>query len=152
MTQTNVLTVAATARPEPNGIKRRGFASMTPDKRRKIAAMGGVRAHQLGKAHEFTPQEASAAGKLGGKALARSKPRSYFAALGGKGGESTAQDRDHMVQIGRKGGQAVSRNREHMAQIGRKGGQHGRGSQKPRRGDATVQPPAAPTPETPTHV
>lgn len=45
------------------GKARRGFAAMTPEKRREIAAKGGKAAHELGRAHRFTPEEASAAGK-----------------------------------------------------------------------------------------
>lgn len=40
----------------------RGFASMDPDKQREIAAEGGRAAHASGRAHEFTPEEARAAG------------------------------------------------------------------------------------------
>lgn len=41
----------------------RGFASMTPQRRREIASMGGRAAHQAGTAHCFTSDEAKAAGK-----------------------------------------------------------------------------------------
>jgi general stress protein YciG len=41
----------------------RGFAAMTPDKRREIASMGGTTAHKLGRAHQFSTEEARAAGK-----------------------------------------------------------------------------------------
>lgn len=40
----------------------RGFASMDPDRQREIAAEGGRAAHASGNAHEFTSQEARAAG------------------------------------------------------------------------------------------
>jgi uncharacterized protein len=53
-------------RPMSKG--KRGFASMTLARRTAIAKAGGVRAHQLGKAHQFTRAEAIAAGKKGGKA------------------------------------------------------------------------------------
>lgn len=46
----------------------RGFASMDPDKQRAIAAQGGRAAHASGNAHQFTPAEASAAGRKGGTA------------------------------------------------------------------------------------
>jgi uncharacterized protein len=46
---------------------KQGFASMDPDKRRVIASKGGKRAHELGKGHKWTPEEASEAGKVGGK-------------------------------------------------------------------------------------
>ncbi len=47
--------------------KKRGFASMTPEKRSEIARMGGFKAHKLGRAHTWTKEEAKAAGSLGGK-------------------------------------------------------------------------------------
>lgn len=43
--------------------RRRGFASMDPARVREIASMGGRAAHQSGRAHEFTSEEARAAGK-----------------------------------------------------------------------------------------
>jgi general stress protein YciG len=46
----------------------RGFAAMDPQRAREIAAMGGRAAHEQGKAHEFTSEEARAAGKKGGAA------------------------------------------------------------------------------------
>jgi len=48
--------------------KRRGFASMDPEKQREIASKGGRAAHAKGTAHEFTPEEARAAGRKGGQA------------------------------------------------------------------------------------
>lgn len=50
----------------PNNIKKRGFASMSIEQRKKIASMGGISAHAQGKAHEFTSEEARAAGHRGG--------------------------------------------------------------------------------------
>ena len=38
--------------------KRRGFAAMSPEKQREIAAKGGKSAHVKGTAHEFTVEEA----------------------------------------------------------------------------------------------
>lgn len=46
---------------------RQGFASMDPDKQRKIASKGGRAAHRKGTAHEWTTEEARAAGRIGGK-------------------------------------------------------------------------------------
>src|SRR5215213_9278496 len=48
--------------------KKRGFASMDPEKQRAIASKGGRAAHAKGTAHEFTPEEARAAGRKGGQA------------------------------------------------------------------------------------
>ncbi|WP_437818100.1 KGG domain-containing protein [Sorangium sp. So ce1078] len=81
----------------------RGFAAMDQKQQRAIASMGGKAAHEKGTAHEFSSEEARAAGRKGGAAVSR--------------------NREHMAAIGRKGGAAVSQNRGHMAQIGRKGGE-----------------------------
>jgi general stress protein YciG len=52
----------------------RGFASMDPQRQREIASEGGKAAHEKGTAHEFTSEEARAAGRKGGQA--RSENRS----------------------------------------------------------------------------
>ena len=49
----------------------RGFASMEPNKRREIASKGGRAAHRKGTAHEWTQEEACAAGRKGGIATSR---------------------------------------------------------------------------------
>lgn len=85
----------------------RGFAGMDESKQREIASEGGRAAHESGRAHEFSSQEAREAGR--------------------KGGESVSQDREHMSEIGQKGGQSVSEDRGHMADIGKKGGEHSHG-------------------------
>ena len=46
----------------------RGFASMDKDKQRAIARLGGKAAHRKGTAHEWTHEEAKAAGRKGGLA------------------------------------------------------------------------------------
>ena len=51
-----------------NGKSRRGFASMTEEKRKEIAKRGGKRAHEKGLAHEWTSEEAKKAGRKGGSA------------------------------------------------------------------------------------
>ena len=45
----------------------RGFASMTADKQREIASKGGRAAHLKGTAHQWTSEEARAAGRKGGQ-------------------------------------------------------------------------------------
>ena len=60
-----------------------GFASMDPERLKEIGRRGGQRAHQLGKGHTFTPEEAREAGKKGGYAISR--------------------NRVHMAEISRKG-------------------------------------------------
>ncbi len=47
-------------------VSKRGFASMTIEKRKEIASKGGRRAHELGRAHKWTSSTAQAAGKKGG--------------------------------------------------------------------------------------
>lgn len=66
--------------------KSRGFASMDKERQREIASRGGRAAHVKGTAHEFSSDEARAAGQ--------------------KGGKTVSQDKDHMSRIGREGGQA----------------------------------------------
>ena len=51
-----------TAKPAPKK-SLRGFAAMDPQRQREIASLGGRAAHQSGHAHEFTSEEARAAGK-----------------------------------------------------------------------------------------
>lgn len=46
---------------------RRGFASMSPEKQREIASKGGRAAHEKGTAHEWSQDEARAAGRKGGQ-------------------------------------------------------------------------------------
>lgn len=41
----------------------RGFAAMDPQRQREIASLGGRAAHQSGHAHEFSSEEARAAGR-----------------------------------------------------------------------------------------
>ena len=64
----------------------RGFASMDRNKQREIASKGGRAAHEKGAAHEWTSEEARAAGRKGGAASRRRKQQ----AAGG--GESPAHD------------------------------------------------------------
>ena len=50
-----------------NGTSRRGFAAMDPERQRQIARQGGKAAHQQGVAHQWTTEEARAAGRKGGQ-------------------------------------------------------------------------------------
>ena len=52
------------------GKSNRGFASMPQERQREIASLGGRAAHREGTAHEFTSEEARAAGRKGGEARA----------------------------------------------------------------------------------
>lgn len=49
----------------------KGFAGMDPKRQREIASQGGKAAHQKGTGHEWTREEARAAGKKGGHASSR---------------------------------------------------------------------------------
>ena len=74
--------VSRTRSRKPAG---RGFAGMSEQRQREIAAQGGRAAHKRGTAHEFSRAEARRAGQ--------------------KGGEAVSRDRSHMAKIGRKGGE-----------------------------------------------
>lgn len=71
-----------------------GFASMDRERQREIASKGGRAAHQRGTAHEFTSEEAQAAGRKGGKAAHAKGTAHQFSseearAAGRKGGRSS---------------------------------------------------------------
>src|SRR5271170_4781218 len=68
-----------------------GFASMDSGKQKEIARKGGMAAHRKGTAHEFTSDEARAAGR--------------------KGGERVSANRNHMANIGRLGGKRSAERR-----------------------------------------
>ncbi len=85
--------------------KLRGFAAMNPAKQKAIASSGGKKAHAVGNAHEFTSDEARAAGTKGGRTISANKA--------------------HMAEIGRKGGLTISANRTHMSTIGKLGRKNG---------------------------
>ena len=72
--------------------KKKGFGGMDAEKQRAIASMGGRAAHAMGRAHEFTSEEAKEAGRAGG--------------------EKVSEDRQHMAAIGRLGGLSRRRKRE----------------------------------------
>jgi hypothetical protein len=80
------------------GKSRRGFAAMTPGRRRVVSGNGGKTAHALGRAHEFTTEEARKAGVKGGLAAqATGKAHQFTPAearkAGRKGGRATARRR-----------------------------------------------------------
>jgi general stress protein YciG len=88
--------------------KNRGFASMDAHRQREIARKGGRAAHEKGKAHEFTPDEARAAGR--------------------KGGEKVSVNRKHMAEIGRRGGRSSAQRRRPGSDTGNNGNGNGNGS------------------------
>src|SRR5438552_16353463 len=90
---------------QPRTISR-GFASMDSHRQREIARKGGRAAHEKGKAHEFTPDEARAAGRKGGEKV--SVNRRHMAEIGRRGGRSSAQRRRPSPSDEGRGGQERS--------------------------------------------
>lgn len=78
--------VAGLDRPAPQH-HLKGFASLTPERRREIAKLGGDTASANGKAHRFTDEQRRRGGQTAGRSLSR----------------------EHMQEIGRKGGQKSRR-------------------------------------------
>ena len=64
---------------------------MDTHRQREIARKGGRAAHEKGRAHEFTAEEARAAGRKGGEKV--SVNRRHMAEIGRRGGKSSAQRR-----------------------------------------------------------
>ncbi|HEX6108862.1 MAG TPA: KGG domain-containing protein [Ktedonobacteraceae bacterium] len=58
---------------QPSTRRARGLAAMSPERRREIASMGGRTSQARGTAHQWTAEEASAAGKKGSARYALKK-------------------------------------------------------------------------------
>lgn len=71
--------------------KRRGFASMNDERQREIARLGGRAAHAQGRAHQFSVDEARAAGKKGGQAVREKYGPEFYANIGRIGGGRRGQ-------------------------------------------------------------
>lgn len=69
----------------------RGFAAMTPAARSDIARKGGQAAHAAGTAHQWTSEDAKAAGRKGG--LTSSADRARMAEQGRRGGIASGKSR-----------------------------------------------------------
>jgi len=93
----------STQSQSPSGKSGRGFAAMDQAKQREIASKGGKAAHESGRAHEFTPEEAREAGRKGGEAAHES----------GRAHEFTPEE---AREAGRKGGEASRGGRGSAAQ------------------------------------
>ena len=64
MQDTDTSVTPSTETTAPTAERRlRGFAAMSPEKKKEIASMGGRAAHACGRAHQFSSEEARAAGK-----------------------------------------------------------------------------------------
>ena len=98
----------------------RGFASMAAEKQREIARKGGRAAHEKGKAHEFTTDEARMAGRKGGEKV--SVNRNHMAEIGRRGGRSSASRRRATSNQGQDaqagGGNGSSGGSENMQHVG----------------------------------
>lgn len=53
--------------------RARGLAALSPERRREIASKGGRTSQARGTAHQWTAEEASAAGKKGSSRYARQR-------------------------------------------------------------------------------
>ena len=101
--------MASSNQGNQGGKSNRGFASMDPQRQREIASEGGRAAHEKGTAHEFTADEARAAGR--------------------KGGERVSANREHMSRIGRLGGKMSAGRRQSMPSDGSPSADGGNGSE-----------------------
>ena len=61
------------------GKSKRGFASMDANRQKEIASKGGRAAHAKGTAHEWSSDEARAAGRLGGRRSGTTRRRTTAA-------------------------------------------------------------------------
>lgn len=77
-------------KPPPPYRKPRGFAALSPERRKEMASLGGKAAQDKGVAHRWNADEARANGRKGGMACAEKHP-------------------DHMVTIGNIGGSVIRR-------------------------------------------
>lgn len=108
---------------------RRGFASMDEEQQREIASMGGRAAHEYGSAHEFTPEEAREAGRIGGEHTRQTHGRRFYQEIGRMGGEERRRELgpEGYAELGRMGGRA-------------RGREVSRGSREVSRGNGRRQP------------
>jgi uncharacterized protein len=97
--------------------RKQGFAAMDPERRREVARRGGQATHRLGKAHQFTPEQARAAGKKGGRAVSRD--RTHTAKIGYRGAVSLRRQRGKCEPTCREASSVAGRSRS------------GRGEQSP---------------------
>lgn len=90
-------------------IKNRGFASMTPERRREIASRGGKSVSPANRAFARNPELATEAGRKGGQNLAPearaySKDRGLASAAGKKGGAISGAKRHEAAVAAARGG------------------------------------------------
>ena len=69
---TNKASIQEDEQPANTG-RGRGWASLSPERRKEIASKAGKEAHRLGHAHKWTPEQAREASKRGLEARWRKK-------------------------------------------------------------------------------
>jgi len=63
--------------------KRKGFAALSPERRKEIARQGGKKAQETGRAHRWTSDEAREAGRKGGKSTQQTRRDTTFPFVAG---------------------------------------------------------------------
>ena len=93
-------------RDSQQAVKGRGFAGMDPEQQREIASEGGRAAHASGHAHEFTSEEARAAGRKGGEARSHASRSAALAAqaAGTRSGRIPSETRSSQMDRDIQGG------------------------------------------------
>jgi len=80
-------------RRDSQQVKGRGFAGMDPAQQREIASEGGRAAHASGNAHEFTSEEARAAGRKGGEARSQASRSALGSQAAARSGRTPSETR-----------------------------------------------------------
>lgn len=73
--------------------KKRGFGSMSPERQKEIASLGGKAAHAKHKGRRSTTEEARAAGIKGAEKLVAERGKDYFSVIGKLGGKASNEAR-----------------------------------------------------------
>jgi len=87
---------------------------MSPEKQKEIASKGGKAAHQKGTAHQFTSEEARAAGRKGGQASGVSRAKKSE-----KGADPNVGKENQQPDIQQDIGAESQAHREHTKEHGR---------------------------------
>jgi general stress protein YciG len=114
------------------GQDKRGFASMDPNKQREIASEGGRAAHRSGNAHEFTSEEARAAGQMSHKNDDQNSGNRGSASSSGTRGGSSEQHAEAGRQSHKNSGnqQSGDRGSESSGMRGGSSEQHSKAGQQ----------------------
>jgi hypothetical protein len=104
-------------------VGRRGFAALSPERRRELAGRGSKAAQAKGTAHRYTSEEAAAAGRKGGRAAQEQGTAYRFAGAkargaGRKGERAGAGDRPQRVaEAARRQAEAIGTRLVEMAEM-----------------------------------